>query len=139
MSEISQLTIKAYFATDYCVSGEPPFVLRVGVANEYLARLYNQLKTDSGTFVTAYNPRSFNVGESANRARQAEMVEELRRRNLNFLDGIGKHPSGEWEAEPSYFVLGLSQEAAKELGKRYDQNAIVWCGSDAIPELVLLR
>jgi hypothetical protein len=35
--------------------------------------------------------------------------------------------------------LGLSLEAAKALGKKYDQNAVVWCGPDAIPELVLLR
>ena len=139
MSEISQLTINAYLETDYCVSGKPPFVLRVGIANEYLERLYNQLKMDSGTFVTAYNPLSYNAGESANIARQAEMAKELRRRNLKYFDGIGKHPSGEWEAEPSYFVLGLSLETAKELGKKYDQNAIVWCGSDAIPVLVLLR
>ena len=139
MSEISPSMIKAYLETDYCVFSEPPFALRAGIANESLAKLYKRLKMNCGVFVTAYNPLSNDVGEAANKVRQVELAQELNRRNLTFFDGIGKHPSGEWAAEPSYFVLGLSLEAAKALGKDYDQNAVVWCGSDAIPELVVLR
>jgi hypothetical protein len=139
MSEISPLTIKAYLETDYCVFGESPFVLRAGIANESLAKLYKRLKINCSAFVTAFNPFSKDVGEAANAVRQAELTRELEQRNLVFFEGIGKHPSGEWTAEPSYLVLGLSLEAAKALGKKYDQNAIIWCGSDAIPELVLLR
>jgi hypothetical protein len=139
MPEISPLIIKAYLETDYCVFGESPFVLRAGLANESLAKLYRRFKTNCGVFVTAFNPCSHDVGDAANKARQAELAKELNGRNLIFFDGIGKHPSGEWAAEPSYFVLGLSLETAKALGKKYDQNAIVWCGSEAIPELVLLR
>jgi len=139
MSEISPLTIRAYLETDYCVFCESVFVLRTGNANNSLAKLYKRLKTNSGAFITAYNPFSNDVGEAANIAKQVELEQELSLLNLTFFEGVGKHPSGEWAAEPSYFVLGLSLEAAKALGKKYDQNAIVWCGSDAIPELVLLR
>lgn len=139
MSEISALIIKAYLETDYCVFNESEFVLRIGIANESLAKLYKRHKTNCGVFVTAFNPFSNHVGKATNTARQNELAKELNWRNLTFFDGIGKHPSGEWAAEPSYFVLGLSLEAAKALGKKYDQNAVVWCGSDAIPKLVLLR
>jgi hypothetical protein len=139
MSEISPLTIKAYLETDYRVFGEAPFVVKVGVANESLAKLYKRLKTNCGVFVTAFNPFSNDVGDAANAARQFELAKELNQRKLTFFEGIGKHPSGEWAAEPSYFVLGLSLEAAKALGRKYDQNAIVWCGPDATAELVLLR
>ena len=139
MSEIDQATIKAYLETDYCVSGEPPFVLRVGITSEPLAKLYRRSKIDSGVFVTACNPFSVDIGEAANTARQLELAKELNRRSLTFLNCVGRHPAGGWTAEPSYFVLGLSLEAAKALGKKYDQNAVVWCGPDAMPELVLLR
>jgi len=125
--------------TDYCVCGESPFVLRVGVVSVPLAGHYKRLKTNCGVFVTAFNPFSIDAGESANAARQVELQKELQLRSLTFFAGIGKHPSGDWPAEPSYFVMGLSREAAKTLGKKYDQNAVVWCGPDAIPELVLLR
>ena len=139
MSEIPPLTIKAYLETDYCVSGEPPFVFRVGVANESLAGLYRQFQASSAVYVTAFNPFSQDIGEVANAAKQAELAKDLNQRSLTFFEGVGKHPSGDWPAEPSYFVLGLSLEAAKALGEKYNQNAIVWCGADAIPELVLLR
>jgi hypothetical protein len=36
-------------------------------------------------------------------------------------------------------VLGMALDAAQEVGRRYGQNAIVWAGADAVPELVLLR
>ncbi|HTN94024.1 MAG TPA: DUF3293 domain-containing protein [Gallionella sp.] len=139
MSEIPPLMIKAYKDTDYFVFGESLLVLRVGVANGSLAELYKQYKTNTGVFVTAVNPFSKDVGEAVNTASLAELATELERRNLVFFEGIGEHPMGEWAAEPSYFVLGLSLEAAKDLGKKYDQNAVVWCGPDAVPELILLR
>ena len=139
MTEIPPQTIKAYQETDYCVFGGSPFVLKVGVAHETLAKLYKQHRTDCGAFVTACNPFGVDVGKAANHARQLELTRELGRRSLTFFNGIGKHPSGGWTAEPSCFVLGLSLEAAKKLGRKFDQNAVIWCGSDAVPELVLLR
>jgi hypothetical protein len=36
-------------------------------------------------------------------------------------------------------VLGVSLEAAKRLGERYEQNAIVWRGIRIVPELVPLK
>jgi len=36
-------------------------------------------------------------------------------------------------------VPGLSLEASKSLGARFEQNAIVWSGADAVPQLILLR
>ncbi|CAM8645733.1 hypothetical protein MCEMIE11_01299 [Burkholderiales bacterium] len=29
-------------------------------------------------------------------------------------------------------------EVAKSLGKTYEQNAVIWCGPDAVPKLFLL-
>ena len=55
------------------------------------------------------------------------------------LAGQGRHPDGGWPPEPSLLVLGLDRVAASELGRRWDQNAVVWVGEDATPELVLLR
>lgn len=41
--------------------------------------------------------------------------------------------------EPSFLLFGLPLETARPLGKKLDQNAIVWFGGDAVPELILLR
>ena len=71
--------------------------------------------------------------------RQGELTAELIRRGLAFLEGVGQHRSGDWPGEPSFLVLGLALEVAKSLGKHYEQNAIIWCGPDAVPQLTLLR
>ncbi|MFA6921005.1 MAG: DUF3293 domain-containing protein [Gallionella sp.] len=138
MHTIEPSTIQAYLETDYCVFGRMPFVLRVGIASESLARLYRQYAASSGAFITACNPHGLIASEEANAACQAELAGELQRRCLDYIEGMGRHPHGDWPAEPSYFVLGLSLEEARLLGKKYRQNAIVWCGVDAVPELVML-
>jgi hypothetical protein len=70
--------------------------------------------------------------------RQEALAAELRRRSLAFLPGAGRHPSNDWPPEPSFLVLGLALEASKNLGRHYEQNAIVWAGADAVPRLITL-
>ena len=41
--------------------------------------------------------------------------------------------------EPSYLVFCLTLVAANTLGIRLEQYAIVWTGTDAVPQLILLR
>ena len=53
--------------------------------------------------------------------------------------GLGQHPTNGWSGEVSYLILGLTLEAAKVLGARHEQNAIVWSDADALPQLILLR
>ena len=63
----------------------------------------------------------------------------LRQRSLICLEGVGRHPANQWPGEVSYLILGLTLDAAKTLGTRLEQNAIVWSGADAVPRLILLR
>lgn len=136
---IDQRTVQAYLETDYQVQAEVPIALRIGVANALLATLHKSHRVDSSAFITACNPFSLPSDELANVERQSALASELKFRSLIFVDGLGLHPSGNWPAEPSYLVFGVSREAAKALGVRFEQNAIVWSGADAVPELVLLR
>ena len=136
---ISRQTLAAYLETDYCVFGETPFELHIGVASEPLLELFRQHGTNCAAFITSCNPRSRIVGDAVNASRQAELAKELQRRGLEYVDGAGSHPDGEWPAEFSFLVLGLPLDEAKALGERFEQNAVVWCGADAVPELVVLR
>ena len=58
------------------------------------------------------------------------------KRGLICIDGVGKHPSNNWPGEGSVLVLGLDLEAAKSLGRHYEQHAFVWAAGDGLPELV---
>ena len=79
------------------------------------------------------------VNDTDNRIRQRELADELVRRGLAYLPGIGQHPSNNWPGEESFLVLDVNLQSAKKLGEQYEQNAIVWCGAAGLPELILLR
>ncbi|MGC2165879.1 MAG: DUF3293 domain-containing protein [Gallionella sp.] len=113
--------------------------MKVGVVSDSLAKIYKQYKVDSAAFVTACNPFGEVIDAAANNRRQTELKVALIRQGFDYFDGIGRDPAGEWMAEPSCFIPGLSLNDAKILGCSFEQNALVWCGSDAMPQLVLLR
>jgi hypothetical protein len=130
--------IRAYQETEYRVTQEHSLVLRVGTPSPELASLYKVKGASCAAFITACNPFSNLLSNEENAKRQADLAAELKRRSLCFFAGVGQHPSGNWQGEASFLVLGLALEAAKTLGKAHDQNAVVWCGADAVPKLVLL-
>jgi hypothetical protein len=63
----------------------------------------------------------------------------LRERGLGAIEGSGSEEGAEWPAEKSWFALGLQLDPARALGRHFDQDAIVWVGADAVPQLILLR
>ena len=138
-SVIDPAIIQAYLETHYCVHGDAAFVLQIGMVSPDLLSLYERHSVDCAAFLTGCNPFSQEVSEPENRERQQSLATELTRRSLSFLKGIGQHPSNNWPGEESLLVLGLNLEAAKTLGERFEQNAIVWCGADGVPQLIVLR
>ena len=131
--------VQAYRETEYRVSGTDPFVITVGVASSELLALCHGHKVICAAFITACNPFSQELAPHENQRRQDELAKELSQRGLKYLDGVGQPPTGGWPGEPSFLVLGLELEAAKSVGQSLEQNAIVWCGANGVPELVLLR
>lgn len=138
-SIIAEQLIQDYRDTEYRVAGEAPFVLRIGEVSEPLRDLYRQNGCDCATYVTAHNPHSRNVGALSNTESHLRLAGELKARSLHFIEGVGVGRGGRWPGEPSFLVLALALEAARTLGCKYQQNAIVWCGQDAVPQLVLLQ
>jgi hypothetical protein len=111
----------------------------VGQASAELLAAHKRRKTHCSAFLTACNPLSRTFDAASNAERQAALAQELNNRGLAFESGIGQHPSNGWPGEESFLVYGLELEAAKALGMRIEQNAFVWCGADAVPQLILLR
>ena len=137
----------AYRSTLYVVDAVPiegeesedgSVVLKIDTASPALHALHRRHGVDCSCFITACNPFSQRLDEHTNLRRQEALEAELRRRSLTFLPGAGRHPSNGWPPEPSFLVLGLALEASKNLGRHFEQNAIVWVGADAVPRLVNL-
>lgn len=136
---IDRNMVQAYLETEYRVEADPPLTLKIGQAHPGLAALHRAYQVQTSAFITAWNPFSQKHPEADNNARQAAFKADLDALELVSVPGIGQHPSNEWKGEPSLLVLGISRQQATDLGDRLEQNAIVWCGPDAVPELVLLR
>ncbi|MBN3792652.1 DUF3293 domain-containing protein [Burkholderia sp. Ac-20353] len=138
-SDIPRDTIQAYLETHYHVAGDTPTTLQVGQFNPTLAAMYDARQVTGSAFITACNPFSQDLSPEANAARQEALARELEEHGLTFIEGIGKHPFNDWPGEASFLVLGATLDIAKALGQKHGQNAIVWCGADAVPQLILLR
>ena len=147
---IDAATVAAYRETHYSVlvdglwteaDGTSPdrFDLVIDQPSIALKSLYAATRHTQSAFITACNPLGQVLSDEANDARQVQLREELTRRSLKFIPGIGQHPTNRWPGEPSFLVLGIALEASKALGLRHQQNAIVWAGPDATPRLILLR
>ncbi len=138
-SVIDSGLVQAYLETEYKVHGDEPFTLKVEKGSSALAAAHKRHVVHCSAFITAWNP--FGVGQEigVNNQRNAELFAEFRRHSLVSIEGVGQHPFNECSGEVSYLIFGLTLESAKTLGTRWEQNAIIWSGADAVPQLILLR
>jgi hypothetical protein len=79
------------------------------------------------------------LDEAENTQHMQALRAELSGRSLAFDAGAGQHPSNGWPTEPGVLVYGPELQATRTLGQRFEQNALLWCGGDGVPGLVVLR
>ena len=138
-TRISTHLLESYRQTDYQVHGPVPFSLNIGLPSEPLLQLYKQHRCDCAAFITACNPYSQKLAPAVNAQRHLDLMADLTSRSLIFVEGMGIGQDPDWPGEVSCLIFGLALEASRVLGRKFNQNALVWCDQDAKPELVLLR
>ena len=143
MAETTQIhpdKVRAFLATDYRLGHTPQdIVLTIGQFSDRLAALFISSGVACGAFITAYNPRGTVQADAANDKAHAQLAAKLAELRLQVIEGSGSEEGTDWPAEKSYFALGLALKPAKAIGVYFDQDAIVWVGPDAVPQLILLR
>lgn len=128
----------AYRKAHYVVFADGEIVLRIGEPNPALERLLEAHGARTAAFVTAANPGGEAMPPEANRiATDALRAAQLAAGYVCFA-GEGRDPAGDWVAEPSVLVLGISREAADLLGRTFAQNAIVFVDKGGAPQLLVL-
>lgn len=136
-TRIDNATLLAYRRTEYRV--DDAWSIRIDQSSRDLAIWHKCHGVSSSGFVTAVNPRSQLLDEQDNRRRHHALRARVESMGRLFLTGAGVDPDGDWPPEPGFLIAGLDQEATAELGRCFDQNAVVWAGGDAVPRLILLR
>ena len=101
--------------------------IRIGSHHGQLDKLLHKQRCDNWSYITASNPASELLSDAQNTGRNQELEALLRSQDLVFYRGEGVGSDASWPAEASFLILGISREAAMQLGRQFGQNAIV-CG-----------
>ena len=140
-SELAPSLIAAFRATHYQVftAQDSAFTMRIDQRCEALAQLHRKSGVACSAYLTAWNPYSAETPIELNHAQQKKLYDEMDAAGHQSMRGFGFDPENTSLGEQHLLVLGISRIDAIECGRRYQQNAIVWSGENAVPELILLR
>jgi uncharacterized protein DUF3293 len=117
----------AYRDTDYRVDDGPfgPFVIRIGEVSPAADRVLALHGQSNWAFITACNPHSERLPPEENARRMSELQAVCLDHGWRHYTGAGVGRDGSWPAEPTFFVIGISESEAIEVARRFGQNAIV--------------
>ena len=124
-----------YLNTKYCVT-DPPLIIRIRHLHQDLDKLLDLHKCTDWAYITASNPSSIVLPDNENMARHQSLAEDLK--EYIYLEGYGVGEDPKWKPEISFLVLGINLDAAKALGNKYGQNAIVTGKIGEVAELICL-
>jgi hypothetical protein len=136
---ITPSLLESYKSANYHVDALPSFILKIGMRSPELESIYKTSHKYTAAFITAFNPYSQELSNQENKDRNHKLEELIQSLHFDYIHGEGKCDDGDWDGEESFLIFGISENQASEIGKEFEQNAIVWCDKDAIPQLVLLK
>jgi len=139
-TQIAADKIRAYKASDYWIGfSVQAIVLSPGLRSAQILELFALYGVTCGAFIVAYNPQGAQRSNTENEQAHQQLLTHIESQGLKCLEGEGSEAGTDWLAEKSCFALGLGCSDAIKIGRLFDQDAIVWVGENAVPELVLLR
>ena len=140
VSKVCAELIAAYMRTEYrAFTPDGEIVLRINEPSKAMGQLMRAAGAKGAAFLTAENPFSKQLSASENSLRQKSLREDLIVIGATVLDGAGQGENPAWPAETSYAAIDITREEAREVGIKYQQNAIVWIDATGTPELLMLR
>lgn len=131
--------IDAYHGTRYIAhDGELELTVTIGQPSTEIDALFSRRGARTGTFITAWNPRSIETPEEENRLAGTRLARMIRMAGLTALPHLGVGEDPEWTPEEGLFVLDLPLDRAIEIAAIFDQHAIVTIEAGEAAELHLL-
>lgn len=125
-----------YRATTYRVMTRPaPIDLRLGRYSADISAVHALRGVSGSVLVSACNPRGRLCSAEANQAVHDRLIALLRARSEAFVPALGIPDSGDWPAETSVLILGADRRRACVWCRLLRQNAVLWIGADAVPQL----
>ena len=129
--------MEAYYNTNYLAYISPTQTLCINInkLQPELDELLDLHQVNTWAYITAWNPFSDALELQENRARNKTLETYLL--GQIYFQGKGVAIQGDWEEE-SYLILGIKREIAGELGRLFQQNAILFGQKGKAAEIVRL-
>jgi len=134
--------IAAYKRAIYAVFASPGVEFRVGEPSDIVDAMMAMSHVHCAAFVSSATNRG--TASPENERRLADFLLRGQIDGLNetakyrVYQGEGRDPEGKWKAEPSVLIMGIPRAEAEALGRRLEQNAIVYIEKGQAPELLVL-
>lgn len=128
---------KAYESANYRVF-EPAVLFNIGAKNNQLKQLLSQSNSNQAFFISAFNPKSKLLTETANNYRHIELENKLHLSTYSIHEGIGEDPTDKWPGELSFLVMNISKEAIIEIAHFFKQLAILEINKEGVAQLLWL-
>lgn len=135
IADLHQAYQDAIYEVYYC---QKNIQLLIDLLNPELDLILEKYDCITWALITAFNPYSQCLTAAENQQRHQSLIECLRSQNLTFLDAVGKDRDGVWTAEQSVLIVGIALEKAIAIGKKFQQNAIVFGELEKISQLIWL-
>ncbi|MEM6697780.1 MAG: DUF3293 domain-containing protein [Bacteroidota bacterium] len=116
-----------YRKTSYTAHTEKQiFEIRVDQKNNTFQKWLRENNIQTWTMLTAANPYSVEFSDEENKKRNANFESHLQTENIHYgrSEGIPDDPN--WMMEIGFFITNITLNAAKQLAKSVEQNAIVF-------------
>ncbi|TVQ43584.1 MAG: DUF3293 domain-containing protein [Saprospirales bacterium] len=131
--------VLAYWNTTYRLVGQGIDVL-IAKKNDTFIEFLISHNFHSWAIITAWNPGSEVFPSLSNELFNESLKNELEELSCFYDKALGIPKEGSaWVAEVSFFVADISIDEACVLGKKYNQNAIVYGSHSCLPSLIWLK
>ena len=128
--------LEAFETARYQVS-EPAFQIHIGQRNLEVDQLLENHRRTTWAFITPFNPGSKIIPVDKNEARFLALKKDVN--GFFVYEGWGGGQHWKWPFEKSLLILGIGIDRAKDLGRHYGQDAILYGLLKQNAEVRLLR
>ena len=128
----------AYERAVYAIFASPGVEFRIGERSDMIEAMMTMSHARTAAFVSSANTRGVATPENERRLAEFLLRSEVSGMKYRVYQGEGRDPQGKWTAEPSVLIMGIPRAEAEALGRKLEQNAIVWIEKGAAPELLVL-
>jgi hypothetical protein len=133
---MSQVPVNAFMQAEYHVQdAHNHLILHVGRYSKALQEIHLRFGASSSAFITACNPLSVIQNQQQNENATQSLQQVLLAAGYRSLPATGRDPKSHWPDEPGFLVIDITCNQALKIAAKYQQLAILFNDSRAIPKL----